>query len=169
MLLSLRRCCVCDRSDYSSSLTLSFSDFQQDDWKNYACVVQNQHNRTFVVSQLNIIVIRTYTQLMYSHPLGDRIKCWSSTCPSVCVSVTRQLERYANPEYSAPLSVRYSVTTDGVIAEVWQLLQHCRHRRSACHRRTGVNAGCEPQQVSCVEQEEYRSKLGPTPAALQTG
>jgi len=49
---------VCYSTDYSSSLKLSFTDFQQHDWKKYECVVENKQNQSVVVSQLNIVVIR---------------------------------------------------------------------------------------------------------------
>jgi len=49
---------TCYSSDYSSSLTLKFTNFQQDDWTNYECVVQDRRNESVHVSPLNIVVIR---------------------------------------------------------------------------------------------------------------
>jgi len=48
-------------TDYSSSLTLRFTDFQKDDWKDYECVVQDQRNESVLVSSLHILVTRMLT------------------------------------------------------------------------------------------------------------
>ena len=51
-------------SNYSSSLKLSFSNLQQDDWRKYECVVESQHNQSAVVSQLNIHVLRKFSRIV---------------------------------------------------------------------------------------------------------
>jgi len=48
----------CDSSDYSTSLTLRFTNFQQDDWKHYECVVQDKRNQSVLMLPLDIVVIR---------------------------------------------------------------------------------------------------------------
>jgi len=52
------RLTVYSSTEYSSSVKLRLANIQQHDWKKYECVVQNNHNRSIVVSPLNIVVVR---------------------------------------------------------------------------------------------------------------
>jgi len=76
---------LCYSSEYSSSVALRFTNFQQREWKKYECIVHNKQDGSVLVKQLNIVVVRKLASSTFTRSLQQTITRLRFDCNSTAL------------------------------------------------------------------------------------